>query len=161
MRTYPKNELIKWSNTFACGVQVIDDQHKGLVKLVNELFNHVSGNVKEEREYFNKVINEAVQYIKVHFTTEEKIMRATGFSGYAEHKRAHESFILNVVYNAKEYQENRRVSLYAFTKFLKEWILCHVALIDKQYFEYFNRIASRKADGKLSISAEDVTRLRI
>lgn len=161
MRVYPKAELIKWSSTFACGVRVIDDQHKGLVNLVNELFNHITGNEKEELEYFNKVINEAVKYVKVHFETEEKIMRATSFSGYAEHKRAHESFILNVVYNVKEYQETKRISLGTFTKFLKEWILSHVAVMDKQYFEYFSKIATRKADGKLSITPEDVARFRI
>jgi len=161
MRMYRKSELIKWSNTFACGVRVIDDQHKGLVRMVNELFNHITGNEKEELEYFNKIINEAVNYVKVHFATEEKLMIATSFSGYAEHKRAHESFILNVVYNVKEYQETKRTSLHAFTNFLKEWVLSHVALMDKQYFDYFNKIATRKPDGKLSITAEDVARYRV
>ena len=133
----------------------------GLVKLVNELFNHVTGDPKEERDYFNRVIHQAVEYVKVHFSTEEKIMRATNFSGYHQHKRAHESFIFNVVCNAREFQENKRVSLSSFTKFLKEWILSHIALNDKQYFEYFHKIATRKADGKLSIDAADIAHFRV
>jgi len=161
MRVYRKTELITWSNTFACGVRVIDDQHKELVKLVNDLFNHVTGDEKQELEYFNKVINQAVEYVKVHFATEEKIMRATNFSGYSEHKKAHEGFIYNIVCNVRDYQETKRISLYSFTKFLKEWVLSHVALMDKQYFEYFSKIATRKADGKLSITPEDVKRFRI
>ena len=155
-----KNELIKWSPTLACGVRMIDEQHKGLVKLLNDLFNHATGDEKQEHEYFNKVIKEAVEYVTVHFATEEKIMRATSFSGFAEHKRAHESFIYNVLCNIKDYQENNRTSLAGFTKFLKEWVLSHIAVMDKQYFEYFNKIATRKADGKLSINAADVARFR-
>ena len=31
-----------------------------LVKLVNDLFNHVTGDDKEEHNYFNKVINQVV-----------------------------------------------------------------------------------------------------
>ena len=161
MSTYRKNELIKWSNTFACGVRVIDDQHKELVNLVNELFNHITGDEREELAYFNKVINQAVEYIKIHFATEEKLMRATGFSGYIEHKKAHAGFILEVVHNIKEYQETSRISLLTITNFLKDWVLSHVAIMDKQYFVYFNKIATRKVNGKLSITAEDVARHRI
>jgi hemerythrin-like metal-binding protein len=65
-------ELIVWSDRLSCGVKLIDDQHKGLVNLVNEMFKHATGNEKQEHQYFNVVIQEAVNYVKVHFATEEK-----------------------------------------------------------------------------------------
>jgi hemerythrin len=157
MGKYKKNtELVTWSSTFACGIKLIDDQHKALVSLVNDLFNHVTGNEKQEQDYFNQVNKEAVDYIKIHFATEEKLMIATKFPGFAEHKKAHQGFVVKVLENIADYQAGRRFTLFSFTKFLKEWILSHVAVMDKQYFEYFKMIASRKADGKLSITATDV-----
>ena len=48
------------------------------------------------------------------------------------------------------------MSLLSFTNFLKDWILTHIAISDKQYFEYFRKIATRKNDGSLSISIEDI-----
>ena len=150
------NELISWSNKLACGIKIIDEQHKGLVMLVNDMFNHVTGNEKEEKEYFNKIIREALRYIRVHFATEERIMTATKFKGYAEHKRKHDTFVIAVVDNVRAYQFSRRFSLFTFTKFLKEWVLTHVAVMDKQYFEYIKSLASRKANGKLSISRADI-----
>ena len=158
-RTIHKSELIKWSATYACGIQIIDEQHKGLVNLVNDMYNHVSGNEAEERAYFNKVIHKAVDYVKTHFATEEKLMLGTKFQGYPEHKKAHEHFILTVVEKIKEFKSGSggtRITLSSFTKFLKEWILSHVAVMDKTYFEYFRVIASRKADGKLSITSADL-----
>jgi hemerythrin len=149
-------ELISWSNTFSCGIKIVDDQHKELVNLVNDLFNHVTGNPEEERAYFNKVIMQAVKYVKVHFATEEKIMLATKFYGYAEHKRAHDSFVLTIADNIKDYQAGKRFTLSTFTKFLKDWILSHIAVMDKQYFEHFKKIASRKSNGLLSITKADL-----
>jgi len=149
-------ELVKWSNNLSCGVKLIDDQHKGLVDLVNEMFNHINGNEVQERNYFNRVIQEAVKYVKVHFATEEKIMVATNFSGYAQHKKEHDNFVMTVVKNVKDYEAGKRFTLITFTRFLKEWILSHIAVMDKQYFEYFKSIASRKGDGKLSITSADI-----
>jgi len=149
-------EIVKWSDRLSCGVRIIDDQHKGLVELVNDMFNHATGNAVQEHDYFNIVIQEAVKYVKVHFATEEKIMIATKFAGYAEHKKAHDSFVLAVVDNINDYKAGKRLTLSAFTKFLKDWILSHIAMMDKQYFEYFKKIATRKEDGKLSITSADI-----
>jgi hemerythrin len=150
-------ELVSWSNALSCGVKIIDDQHKGLVDLVNEMFNHVTGNQTQELDYFNRVIHETVNYVKVHFATEEKIMIATKYPGYADHKKEHDIFVLNVVENIKDYQAGKRLTLSSFTKYLKEWILSHIAVMDKGYFEHFKKIATRKEDGSLSITSADIT----
>ena len=152
------SELVSWSSTFSVGVKVIDEQHKGLLDLVNDMFNHVSERDSDEREYFKDVIQQAIQYIKVHFSTEEKIMLHTNFPGYTEHKKAHDTFVLVVVENIKNFESGKRFVLLDFTKFLKEWILTHIAFMDKQYFAYFKQIATRKADGKLGINEADVLR---
>jgi len=149
-------ELIAWSPRFSCGIKLIDDQHMGLVKLVNEMFNQATGNDIHEHDYFERVIQEMVKYVKIHFATEEKIMLATKFSGYDEHKKDHESFVKKVVENINDYRAGKRLTLSSFTKYLKEWILSHIALMDKQYFEYFKEIATRKGDGKLSITSADI-----
>jgi len=151
-----KTELITWSNKFACGIKLIDDQHKELVELVNEMFNHVTGNDLQEHNYFNRVINDAVSYVKTHFATEEKLMLATKFDGYAEHKKEHDTFVLAVVENINDYKAGKRLTLSSFTRFLKDWVLSHIALVDKKYFDYFKKVATRKEDGRLSISSEDV-----
>jgi len=151
-----KGELIAWTNKFACGVKIIDDQHKGLVDLINDMYNHATGNNKQEHDYFNKVIQELVNYVKTHFAAEERIMIATKFSGYIEHKKEHEKFIHTVVESIHDYESGKRYTLSTFSRFLKDWVLSHIAMVDKQYFEYFTKIATRKADGRMSISLDDI-----
>ncbi|MCL2127725.1 MAG: bacteriohemerythrin [Treponema sp.] len=154
-----KSELVSWSSTFSVGIKLVDDQHKGLLNLVNDMFNHVTGDAEEERKYFKKVMDQALQYVKVHFDTEEKIMIHTHFPGYAEHKKAHDAFVLVVVDNVRSFESGNKFVLEEFTMFLKEWILTHIAIMDKQYFSYFKKIASRKANGKLGIDMSDIAGL--
>jgi len=133
-----KPEIIVWSDRLACGIKVIDDQHRGLVALVNEIFNHVTGDEIQESEYFHKVIQETVNYVKLHFATEEKIMLAAKMPEYARHKKAHNRFILTILDFIHYYETGRKRNLHAFGKYLKDWILSHIALMDKQCFKNGN-----------------------
>jgi len=149
-------DFVTWTDKLACGVKLIDDQHKALVDLINDMFNHATGNAVEEHDYFNKVIQETVNYVKNHFAAEERIMQATKFAGFTDHKKEHEKFIRAVVDHIKDYESGKRYTLSTFTRVLKDWVLSHIALVDKQYFEYFRKIATRKDDGRLSISTDDI-----
>ncbi|MCL1928039.1 MAG: bacteriohemerythrin [Treponema sp.] len=147
---------VSWSDSYSMGIKIVDDQHKGLLDFVNELFAHATGNEEEERAWFKEVIQQAVQYIKEHFTTEEKYMKATRFPGFDEHKKTHDEFTLTVVKSVKDFETGKRLVLEKFAYFLKDWVLSHVAVMDRQYSDYFRKIATRKADGKLTITASDL-----
>ncbi|MDR2701877.1 MAG: bacteriohemerythrin [Spirochaetaceae bacterium] len=149
-------EYVTWSDSYSMGVKIIDDQHKGLLDFVNDLFNHSTGNEVEEYAYFKEVIQQAVQYVKDHFQTEEKLMIATKFANYPGHKKAHDTFTLTVLKSVKDFESGKRLVLEKFAYFLKDWILTHIAVMDRQYAEYFRKIATRKADGKLTITIEDL-----
>jgi hemerythrin len=150
------SELITWSNTFSCGIKLIDEQHKELVALVNEMFRHASGNAEQEHEYFSKVIHEAVRYIKVHFATEERLMRATNYPGFAEHKKEHDSFVLEVLDNIRDYETGRHYTLFSFTKFLKDWVLSHIGVMDRQYFLYIKKMVSiRRLGGRSRVASAE------
>jgi len=154
---YPgKKQHIVWSNSYSMGVKLIDDQHKGLVKFVNDLFDHANGKEKEEKLYFSTVIQQAVQYIKDHFQAEERLMIGTKFPGYAEHKKVHDEFTLMVVKSVKEFESGKRLVLEKFAYFLKDWVLTHIAVMDVKYAEYFKKIAVRKEDGKLHITKAEI-----
>jgi hemerythrin len=147
------SELLTWSDTFSFGIKIIDDQHKELIDLVNEMFLHATGNEEQENEYFSKVIQQAVQYIKIHFATEEKLMRAINFPDYAEHKRCHDCFVLDVLINIREFEKEKHYTLFTFTKFLKDWVLSHIGIMDKQYHLYIKKmIAQRKASKKSKLT---------
>jgi hemerythrin len=151
-------EHVTWSNSYSLGIKLIDDQHKWLLDFVNDLFNHATGDEAKDRAYFKEVIQKAVQYVKTHFATEEKYMLATKFPGYAEHKKAHDEFVVTIVQTVKDFEAGKRLVLKKFAYFLKDWVLSHIAVMDTQYARYFREIATRKTNGKLSITTADIAR---
>ncbi len=149
-------EHIVWSPSYSMGVKLIDDQHKGLLDFVNDLFNHVSGNADDELLYFRGVVQTLIHYVKEHFLAEERLMIGTRFPGYAAHKKVHDEFTMTVVRNVKDFESGKRLVLEKYAYYLKDWVLTHIAVMDRQYADYFRQIATRKADGKLSITNADI-----
>jgi hemerythrin len=147
---------IEWSESYSLGIKMIDDQHKGLLDIVNDLYSHSTGNEFEEMLYFKNVIHQSVDYIKNHFMVEEKLLIATKYPGYAEHKKAHDQFTLMVVASARDFESGKRMVLEKFAHFLRDWILSHIAVMDQDYAAYLRKIATRKADGKLSVGMVDI-----
>jgi len=153
---YSKSNLLTWSSTYYVGVRFIDEQHKFLLTMLNDMYKHVGGDEKAERAYFMKIIDQAVNYVTEHFAAEEKLLFATKFPGYIEHKQAHDSFIMTVLENVKDFKEGKKVNFSIFTHFLKDWILSHIAVMDKEYFSLFRKLASGKANKKLTDQYQDI-----
>jgi hemerythrin len=149
-------DLVTWSSTYSVGVESIDAQHKELINLVNDMYNHTFIDEQSERAYFKNVIHQTVEYVKTHFPAEEKILLATKYPGYAEHKKAHDLFILTVFDNIRDFDDGKKINLAAFTHFLKDWILAHIAITDKQYFDSLKRIIIRKTNKNLNVTRENI-----
>ena len=147
---------VSWSNTYSTGVPRIDDQHKELLRFVNDLLSLTGTDEAGERIYFRQIIRQFVHYIKTHFAAEEKLMIASGFPGYIMHKKAHEEFILTIGESVKEFESGKGFIMEEFTYSLKDWALSHIAVMDRNYSTYFQAIAILNATEKTS--SEDMAR---
>lgn len=150
------SELITWSNAFSCGITVIDEQHKELIKMINSLFLHITGNQEMERHYFCMVTNDIINCFKIHLATEEKILNATKYPGYTQHKRAHKTFIVTLLDIIEDYKAGKHHNLTIISKYLKNWALSHIAIMDKTYFEYVKKAAACNPDEILSTAPNDI-----
>lgn len=130
------DELIVWSARLVCGIKIIDEQHKGLIDLVNDMIRNATGNNVHEHEYFHKIVHDAVIYMRTHFATEEKIMLLTKFPGFAEHKKEHDNFILAIAEDIKDYEAEKKYTLSSFSRLVKDWLLSHISFFDSLYFEH-------------------------
>ena len=150
------SNLITWSDTYSVGIKIIDEQHKKFIDMVNDMYRHGNDDEEEERAFFQSIIKEFVGYVKFHFETEEKIMKGTDFQGYTMHKKVHASFILSLLDIIKKIDNGKRIPLITFSHFCREWILTHIAIMDKQYFEHLMRIISLKRKERLNDEQADI-----
>ena len=135
-----RSELISWSKTFSCGIKLIDEQHKILINLINDMFLHVTGSEKEEKDYLFDIVHIITDYIKIHFATEEKLMLSAKYDGYLKHKKTHDAFVLDFIDTVNEYLLGNKMTLFSLTKYLKDWVFSHFAVMDKNYFKYYREI---------------------
>jgi hemerythrin len=123
-------------------VNLINDQHKKIFDLSNELFKFCTGDEDAESKYFGEVCNAAFDLVKTHFELEEELMLDTKFSLFLfmEHKKEHMGLIKTLTQYVNDYNEKGRVDLLSFASYVKWWVVRHIKGHDKLYVEHFNNI---------------------
>jgi hemerythrin len=139
--------FVEWDDRYMTGVQLFDDQHKNLIRLTDELFKSCQEGDTQASETFKKTAHSAVEYVKRHFTAEEKMFENIKYPLAAEHKKQHEAFVKRVLLDVKNFEAGNNFVPLAFARFLREWILTHIAVHDKQYADF---IQSLKRKGLLN-----------
>jgi len=133
------NKMIVWTDQLSCGITIIDEQHKELVDLINEMFSSIATDNIQRHDYLNIVAKKIIRSTKNHFATEEKIMIVTKFPEYAEHKEEHYNFECVVTESILDYQTGKRLSPSYFIRFFADWVLSHITLMDKKFFDFLKK----------------------
>ncbi|MDR2434120.1 MAG: bacteriohemerythrin [Treponema sp.] len=128
--------LVEWDNRYSVGIQLIDDQHKKLIEMTNTLYKGCLEGDEAARSYFMETIHETVDYVKYHFSAEEKLLGNVKYPELAEHKREHEDFVKKVLEEVGTFQSGKKFVPNVFVRFLKDWVLTHIAVQDKKYAQY-------------------------
>ena len=128
--------MVKWQNSYSVGISQVDEQHKELINLTNKLFISCMDSLGSSGSTFLEVLHKVVDYVGYHFGTEEKIMKRVNYPGFLNHKREHEAFVREVFTKAEEFETKKIQTPLLFVYFLKDWVLKHIAVCDKQMGEY-------------------------
>jgi len=128
--------VLQWSEDFSVNVKEIDDQHKVLISMINEL--HEALLAKKGREVQKPIIDKMIAYAKDHFALEENCMRKFNYADYEAHQRSHAVF----TQKTDELQERLEKVGFVFTveiiNFLRDWLRDHILGVDKKYSRLFN-----------------------
>jgi hemerythrin-like metal-binding protein len=129
--------FVEWTSDLSVGVKEIDDQHKKLFELTNEAYEK-----KGEKKGINEIFNGLMEYIRVHFTTEEDFFTKCGYDKAEEHIQEHLQFIEDVLDFKKRFDDDDDI-IDEFLNFLKEWWVHHLKVVDHQYVENFKACGLR------------------
>ena len=144
MASVEKQEYITWVDTFNVGIAIIDSQHRKLVEVVNELHsgtNTATGDEnKEKREAsFRAAMRAAVEYVRVHFATEELLMKKYNYPDTVAHKAQHTEFVRRVLQGAGRFESGHTNEGVHLVIFLRNWLLEHIAITDKNLALYIKK----------------------
>lgn len=126
--------LIEWSDALSVGYAEIDEDHKKLVVMVNDLNDAVLGG--KEQSTVEGILEELLEYTGWHFRHEERLMQQSEYPGYFEHKKEHENLVTQAVDLFKKYQDGDESVPGLLMPFLKDWLTNHILGTDMKTGAY-------------------------
>ena len=126
-------EIFPWDKNFEVGIDLIDEQHKKLVAILNKLAAHLAN--RSDIVILDGIFEELVDYTDYHFRSEEKIWEShfKDDEWYIKHEKTHESFIKNVLDLKKSNHEKPLDDVVQeIVSFLSRWLGYHILETDKR-----------------------------
>jgi hemerythrin len=128
--------LITWNDTLSVGVRALDDDHKRMVHIVNELHDGIM--LGRAKEVLTGALDGLVAHTETHFAREEQLFDQTGYRGRTAHKKEHRKLSKSVKELQGLYSSGATRSLSLETmNFLHAWVVDHIHE-DKKYGPHFN-----------------------
>ncbi|MGB0748317.1 MAG: bacteriohemerythrin [Magnetospiraceae bacterium] len=123
--------FFEWKDAYSVGVPKIDEQHKVLVALINEL-----DKIQNQGGELHRVLETLDWYVKEHFSDEEKLMRDASYgelkSHIAEH-REFETWLKNIRFYMRSAGAQTEQAAREMEDHLKEWLTKHILVVDMSY----------------------------
>ena len=118
-------------------VGVLDDDHRKLVSLINDLFRALQN--EQGKKAAADVIDKLVIHTIEHFALEEGFFDKTGYPDSALHKKEHAEMTQHILAYQKEYKSgNPEAQGVEKANFLWTWLVDHDLTFDKKYGPYLN-----------------------
>ena len=115
--------LIEWDEKFSVGVASVDHEHRELIGLVNETYDRLQRPGVDIT--VPDFLGEIYTRISAHFALEEKLMRASRYVHFKEHKADHERLLDEIRDIMDDYEDKRIFDAEQFAQRLGAWFTDH------------------------------------
>ena len=123
--------LLDWSLSLSVDVPEMDEQHKKLFRLVNDLNEAMKqGRTREEMV---RVFDELARYTQTHFASEERFLASIGYPQLTQHKKEHAELMGQVAAFKADYDAGKAMISIKLLGFLRDWVCTHIQKSDSQY----------------------------
>ena len=127
-----------WKDAYLIGDAQIDQQHKQLIGLLDDLLKSENEGEEKLRQQCRSTVRFLKDYSVHHFSSEEMLQQRIGFPFAEEHHKLHEDFKvklheidLDLIRSEYSMEKIREV-----VSFLTHWWLFHIIREDKKMIEY-------------------------
>ena len=132
--------FIQWNERNDTGIALIDEQHKGIVSIINT-FYHLMGLGWGSSMLYSCISDTMKNYSRTHFMTEENFLESMGYKDLEQHKALHGKLSHEI--ERIEYKAVRVNEPGPLLDFLKKWWLDHINDEDRRYAQFL------RANGKI------------
>lgn len=128
--------LMTWTReSFGTNLSIADEQHQEIFALVNGLNEAVTSG---QRASIGAKLDALIDYVVMHFKTEEQLMQQHGYPQLAAHKAEHDKLVSTCADLQKKFHAGTAEVTAETTGFVKDWLIQHIPAVDKNYGPFFS-----------------------
>ena len=126
-------DLVQWSDDFSVGIPEVDQQHRGLIDLVNRAYAAVISHASSAE--VAEVVHALEHYTVQHFADEEQYMIHARYPKFGAHKSVHDQFVERVAAEKERLLAGFPLDI-DIVHFLRDWLVNHILRMDKEFGLY-------------------------
>lgn len=135
---------IEWDERDRTGVPLLDEQHRGIVAMLNTL--HFFIGRQRTHEALATTLDAVVHHARIHFKTEEMLLAEAGYPELERHAAKHRQLFEDIRLVSQEATKgNDPMPVLAF---LRAWWLNHIREDDLRYVPYLKKGAKKSRSGR-------------
>jgi len=138
---------MEWNKSVSVGFGRIDDEHKELFKMIQELVDAINQHTCKYK--IDDIIKFMEDYSNNHFSMEENYMKELEYPESALHIAEHEKFRITVSGLKREIEKIKKSGSFGGSyelsvltdQLLVDWLLDHIAKMDRKLADFLNKNA--------------------
>ena len=120
-----------WNESYSVKVRPLDEQHKHLFELVNQLHDAMKGG--QARNLLSEVLERLIRYARTHFYEEEEAMAEVNYPDFLAHVAEHRNFTQKVETFSRHFKAGTVGLSVEVMDFLQQWLVDHIMKMDQRY----------------------------
>jgi len=120
---------VMYDSRFTVGFDAIDDDHKKLFSLVNDMNESIESG---DREMIARKLNGLYKYTCWHFRHEEQLMQDSEYPRFDDHKREHLSLKTKILEVKRSFDAGNDQVISLVPDFIKHWLFHHIQEVDME-----------------------------
>lgn len=128
--------IVTWSDENSINVAEIDNQHKKLIELVNEIHSAVESCADKE-DLRNRLVN-LTEFTRSHFDFEDALMKKHDYPDLIGHQKEHRLLIQHLEELVNAVSKGRKLTFYSDYDVSSDWALTHISEHDKSLGVFLN-----------------------
>jgi hemerythrin-like metal-binding protein len=136
---------MKWDDSFAIGIEAIDNQHKKIFEHLLALENSV---IKRDPWHILRFfVAQLSEYMQFHLAVEEALLEIVGYPDRSAHGDSHAKLVAQIASLEEKLKANANGE--SLVGFFEDWFIRHVLSSDRDYASFVKRefasLAARRA----------------
>ncbi len=124
--------MVVWDDSLSVGFEILDDDHKFLVGMINNLESMIGTDVQFSD--ISLAVDALNDYADQHFRREEALMLLAGYSARVRHGGDHKKFTSLIATLIQVMSvDPKLINLQGLVDYLVTWLINHIQISDRAY----------------------------